>query len=289
MTALQETATTEPASRRDSLRIASAPMYIAAFVLLVVLVCVVFGPLIGPDNPYAINLDLGVTGPSLSHLLGTDTSGRDILSMLVVGARTAVFGPVLIALVAGVAGSVLGVSAGYLGRRVDTGIMRVMELLYSLPGILVVIVVVGVLGGGYLKSSLLLAILAIPSDTRILRGAVLQERSKPYVEAARTLGLSRTRIMARHLWPNLLPYVVVNAFLNFSNGLVWLASLDYLGFGVRPGSADWGLMLQANVPIIRQNVWAVMAPGLCIVITALAMNVIGNGLYERLEARGRAR
>lgn len=262
---------------------------LAFVVLAAVVICAAFGPQIAPHDPNEQDLLFSLTGPSREHLLGTDDLGRDIASRTIVGARTAVVGPLMIALGAALIGSILGLLAGYLGGFSDSAISRWVDLIYAMPALLVAIVVVGVLGGGYFLAVALLVILFSPIDTRIVRGATLDQRSRPYVEAARMLGLSKRRIMVRHIWPNVMPLALANAFLTFAFSIVALASLSFLGLGVGPGTADWGRMLSDSRTLLFDVPAAAVAPGIAIVITAASVNVIGDWLYERLSDRGRAR
>lgn len=259
-----------------------------AFVVLVV-VCAIFGSLIAPKDPDAQDLLVGVSPPGGEYWLGTDDLGRDVFSRTIVGAQTAIMGPILIALGAMLIGNALGLLAGYKGGWLDAGILRWVDLTYALPGLLVAIVIVGVLGGGYFVAVALLILLMSPYDTRIVRGATLEQRHLPYVEAARTLGLPARRIMTRHIWPNLLPFVVANTFLTFAFALVTLSALSFLGLGVGPGTADWGRMLSESRTLLFDNPAAALAPGVMIVLTAASMNLIGDWYYERLSDRGRAR
>jgi peptide/nickel transport system permease protein len=167
--------------------------------------------------------------------------------------------------------------------------MRWVDLAYSMPGLLVTIVISGTLGGGYTLAVITLMILFSPFDTRIVRGVVLEQRSLPYVESSRTLGLSHMRIMAREIWPNILPFVVANTFLEFAYAIVALSGLSFLGFGVSPGAADWGRMLSDNEGLLYTNAASALAPGAMIVITAAAMNILGDWLFERVSDRGRVR
>jgi peptide/nickel transport system permease protein len=267
------------------------PILIAASFLLVgfVAICAIFGALIAPKDPHAQNLLVGVSPPSREYWLGTDELGRDVFSRTIVGARTAIVGPILIALGAMFLGNVLGLLAGYKGGLFDSGILRWVDLMYALPGLLIAIVVVGVLGGGYLLAVVLLIFLSAPYDTRIVRGAALEQRPLAYVEAARTLGLSTRTIMTRHVWPNILPYALANTFLTFAFALVTLAALSFLGLGVGPGTADWGRMLSESRTLLFDNPAAALAPGVMIVLTAACMNLIGDWFYEWLSDRGRAR
>lgn len=259
-----------------------------AFVFLVVLAAFA-SPLLAPHDPAVENLSAGLQGPSSAHLLGTDESGRDILSRVIAGAKSALVGPIVVVLGAMIIGTIFGLLAGYRGGWVDSVIMRVVDLLYSLPGLLVAVVALGVFGGGYWVAVAVLVVLTSPYDTRLIRGATLEQRNLPYVDAARTLGLSSPRIMLRHIWPNITPLIVANSFLNFAFTLVALASLAFLGLGAGPGATDWGQMLHENISQIEANPWAVMAPGIALVLLALSMNLIGDWMYERLSARGMGR
>lgn len=259
-----------------------------AFVALVV-VCAIAGSLLAPYAPAREDLVSGLQGPSAHHLLGTDEAGRDILSRLVAGSRAALVGPLVVVIGAMLIGTFFGLLAGYRGGWVDGLIMRVVDLLYSLPGLLIAVVVLGVFGGGYWIAVLVLVVLTAPYDTRLIRGATLGQRGLPYVDAARTLGLRPSQIMARHIWPNVLPLIIANSFLNFAFALVGLASLAFLGLGTGPGATDWGQMLSEGLPLIEENPAAVLAPGIALVLLALSMNLVGDWINERLAARGAAR
>jgi peptide/nickel transport system permease protein len=277
------------APTRSRRRRASVPVIIAGFILLVGLVCAVFGPWIAPHDPNEQDLFASLAGPTHNHLLGTDDLGRDILSRTIIGARTAILGPALIAFGAMLIGNFFGVLAGYRGGASDTVISRLVDFVYALPALLIAIVVVGVLGGGYWLAVGLLIVLFAPVDTRIVRAATLEQRNRPYVEAARLLGLSDRRIMARHIWPNVLPIALANAFLTFAFAIVSLAALSFLGLGVGPGTADWGRMLSDSRNLLLDVPEAALAPGIAIVLIAVSVNILGDFLSENLADRGRAR
>jgi peptide/nickel transport system permease protein len=186
-------------------------------------------------------------------------------------------------------GNFFGLLAGYYGGPTDSTIMRIADFLFALPALLVAIVVVGVLGGGYYRAVILLVILFCPVDARLVRAATLEQRSRAYVEAARTLGLPRRRIMFHHIWPNVLPVAIANATIAFAYALVSLAALSFLGIGVGPGAADWGRMLSDSRTLLFQNPATALAPGIALVLTAAAVNVIGDWLYERVSDSGRVR
>jgi peptide/nickel transport system permease protein len=284
------TVTGADTSARGTRKRRPSPVVAVAFVVVVgVAVCAIFGGAIAPHDPSTQNLVDTLARPSGSHWLGTDDLGRDVFSRTMAGARTAVLGPLLIALGAMLIGNVFGLYAGYHGGWPDSSIMRVADLIYALPALLVAIVVVGVLGGGYFRAVFLLVLLFCPFDTRLVRAATLEQRGRPYVEAARTLGLSSRRIMFRHIWPNVLPVAIANATLAFAFALVALSSLSYLGIGVGPGTADWGRMLSDSRTLLFDNPWTALAPGIALVLTAASVNIIGDWLFERFSDRGRVR
>jgi peptide/nickel transport system permease protein len=275
--------------RKRGRRRPSLLILLSFLIVVLVVACALFGSLLAPFGANAQNLIAATQAPSAHHLLGTDDFGRDILSRIIVGARAAVIGPALIAVGALIIGNVLGLIAGYFGGRVDYFIMRLADLVWALPGLLIAIVVVGVIGGGYYVAVIVLVVLTFPIDARIVRGAVLQQRNMPYVEAAITLGIAPSRVMLRHIWPNVLPLVVANTFLNFAFSLVALSALSFLGLGVPLNTPDWGGMLAQNLSLIQDNAMACLAPAIALVLTAVSMNLIGDWSYERLSDRGRAR
>jgi len=264
-------------------------IWIALAVIFFVLLAVLFAEQLAPLSPNTQDLILRAKPPSAEHLLGTDQLGRDILSRLIFGARAAVIGPLLVAVGGFTIGIILGLSAGYLGGNTDSLIMRWVDLMYSLPGLLVTLVIVGIVGGGYPLAVLLLIIYFSPADTRIVRAEALKQRVLPYVEALRTLGIPRRQIIFRHLIVNVMPIIVSYIFLDFAFALVTLSALAYLGVGVPPGVPDWGRMLFENQTLIFANPWAAITPGIAIVVTAASMNLIGNWLFEVFAHRTEVR
>jgi peptide/nickel transport system permease protein len=259
----------------------------ALLFLAMVVVWAVAGVQLAPHNPETQDLTASLQPAGGSHLLGTDDFGRDVFSRVMAGARTALVGPLVIAIGAMLIGSFFGLMAGYRGGRTDSAVMRVVEFIYSIPALLVAIVVAGVLGGGYWMAVGLLTILFAPNDTRLIRAATLEQRPRPYVEAAQALGLSDRRVMLRHIWPNVLPVIVANSFLTFAFALVSIAGLAFVGIGVDPSTPDWGRMLYDGRELIFQNPWTAIAPALMIVLTALSMNLLGDWVFEIMSDRGR--
>jgi peptide/nickel transport system permease protein len=264
-------------------------MWICFAVALLLLVLVIFGAALAPYDPGAQTLGDVLARPSGAHWLGTDSLGRDVLSRLMAGGRTACVGPIVIAGGSMLAGNLLGLLAGYRGGRIDAIIMRWVDLMWSIPGLLVIIVVAGAVGASYWLAVGLLLVLTIPFDTRTVRGAALEQAPRPYVEAAKTLGVRDWRIMIFHIWPNVLPVAVANAFLNFAGSVGFLAGLSFLGLGAPVGSPDWGVMLSQGLQVLFQNPVGMLAPAALIVTTATSVNLIGDWLFEQLSARGAAR
>lgn len=257
-----------------------------AFLLLLVFLAA-FGGAVAPHKPGDIDFTRIQAGPSAAHWLGSDQLGRDVLSRLLVGAFPALWGPAVIAIGAMILGNILGLLSGFRGGRTDTVIMRATDAAYAFPGLLIAIVVSGVLGATYAVTVAILVLLFTPEDVRIVRAATLAQRPLPYVEAARTLGLSSTRIMVRHIWPNVLPLAVAQIFLTFARALVALAALAFFGIGVNLTVPTWGLMLADGKSLVLVNPGAALAPAVMIVLTAVSMNVVGDWAYERLTQRGR--
>lgn len=262
---------------------------LSVLIMGIIAVAALFGQLIAPQDPSAQDLTLVLAHPSGAHWLGTDELGRDVFSRLVVGSRTAFIAPLVVAAGAMLLGNILGLVAGYRGGIIDAVIMRLADLVMAVPGLLIIIVVAGTIGGGFWTAVILLTLLMVPFDARVVRGATLEQAPRPYVEAARTLGVSNRRIMFLHIWPNISAVVVANTCLGYAGALVGLSGLSFLGVGVTPGSPDWGQMLSDGETSLFVNPVATLAPGAAIVLVAAAMNIIGDWGYDRLSGRGASR
>lgn len=273
--------------RAEAARGRRVPITVAvAFVLLGILVVfAIFGSAIAPHDPDEQRLLVSDTPPSAEFWAGTDQLGRDVLSRSIVGARTALVGAIVVSIGAFAIATVLGLTSGYLGGATDAVVMRGADLMLALPGLLIAIVVVGVIGGGFWIAVAVLIVLFAAPDTRIVRSAVLEQRPLPYIEAARTLGVSKTRVMYRHILPNIAPIILAYIVIDFAFALVALASLSFLGLGVDPGTADWGRMLFENKGLLFSNPWAVVVPALMVIIAAASMNLAGDWLYDRHSLR----
>ena len=259
----------------------------AAAIVAVVGIAALLGPEVFGLNPSHQNLLAIYSGPSEKAWLGTDGLGRDVLARVIEGARSAFIGPLIVAFGTAAFAALLGLLAGYFGGSLDWWIGKWIEFMIAVPTLLKVIVIVGIAGGGPVLAWGLLILFSAPYDARVIRGAVLQQRARPYVEAARVTGLSDVRIMFGHILPAVVPQLMVLTFMNFSWALVKLSSLSFLGIGGSPGDADWGRMLAENRTYVGVNPWAAVAPGLALALISAAMSLIGDRLNERFNDTGR--
>jgi peptide/nickel transport system permease protein len=255
---------------------------LSAAVLVVALVAAVFGPLLAPHDPNLPNLSLSFVGPTAGHPLGFDFEGRDVLSRLLVGARSSLLGPLVVVLLSIALGALLAVISAWRRGNVDSVISAVLDILFAFPGILLAILATAVFGPGLTAASIALSIAYMPYVARVLRGAALRERSQPYVAALEVQGASAPTICLRHLIPNLSPLIVAQATVTFGYAMVDLAAISFLGLGVQPPQANWGVMVSENqVGIVQGYPLPALAASICIVVVVVAVNVLGERLFEQ--------
>ncbi|MFI6284944.1 ABC transporter permease [Streptomyces sp. NPDC051018] len=254
-----------------------------------VAVCAVLGTWLAPQDPSEQDPSLSVTSPGGGHLLGTDVLGRDVFSRVIVGTLSAVAGPLIAAIGILLIGTLLGLLAGYHGGRVDAVISRGADMLYSMPALLVAIVVVGIVSGSYVLTIGVIVVLNVPGTVRLVRSAAIAQARLSYVDAARALGVRPLVIVTRHILPNVMPTVVATFLLEFVTALVSFSALSFLGLGVAPGSANWGTMLAEGQELIFDNPMMSLAPALLIVATATSATIAGDWLYDRTALKAEAR
>jgi peptide/nickel transport system permease protein len=275
--------------RRPLLRLrrAGGALFWAGVVVLALLMFVsLFAPFLAPRDPLSIDLSHVLEGSSGQHLLGTDQSGRDIMSRLIFGARTSLLGPLGVVLVSTIVGVAGGVTAAWRGGWIDSIISRVSDLLFSFPGLLLAILAVSLFGSGLVAPVIALAIAYTPYVARLARSAALVERDRPYIAACRVQGFGGLMICVRHLVPNIAPVVLAQATIDFGYALIDLAALSFLGLGVQPPTADWGVMVsEGQASVLRGAPQQAMFAGAAIVVTVVAFNVIGEGFAERIARR----
>ena len=252
-------------------------------ILAVVVFVAVAAPLIAPHDPDLQDVANRLQGPSVAHPLGTDNLGRDELSRIVYGARVSVLTTFAVGAMILAIGMVVGILSGLAGGRVDGFVMRLVDVLLAFPSFLLALAVAGTLGPGLLHLALAMTAVWWVEYSRLVRGLVLGVKALPFIEAARAMGLSRTRIAARHVFPNVAPPVIVLATLQTSRLLLALASLSFLGLGVSPPTAEWGSMLNDGKDFLATSPELMLWPGLAITITALGLNLLGDGLRDVLD------
>jgi peptide/nickel transport system permease protein len=261
----------------------SSPSTLAAVVFLIVLVvAATFAPVIAPYPPNEVVLSDAYQAPSIQHPMGTDSSGRDILSRIIWGARSALLGPMMVVGVAAAISVTLAIVGAWFGGGVDTGVARLFDALLVLPGLLLALTAAAVFGPGLVAAGLALSIAYIPYIGRITRSAALREVAQPYVAALRLQGFPISRVLLFHLAPNLFGLIVAQITLNLGYAMVDVSALSYLGLGVQPPTPDWGSMVAAGqASILRGYPWESLAAGGAIVLTVLAFNIVGDSLEAR--------
>ncbi|MFG2941224.1 ABC transporter permease [Streptomyces sp. NPDC048282] len=245
--------------------------------LLLLALAAVLAPLITPYDPAATDILAANSGPSPSHWLGADDLGRDVLSRLLYGARLSLLGPTLIIAVATVTGTALGIASAWLGGWFDLVTSRVLDFFFAFPGLLLSVLAVAMIGTGFVAPVTALALAYTPYIARVTRTIALRERSLAYVEALRTHGLSGWAVCLRHLAPAVWPVIRAQSAIAFGSALVDLAAVSYLGLGVQPPSAEWGLMVsQGQSGLLSGAPWQSLSAGLLIILVVLAVNTIGE-------------
>jgi peptide/nickel transport system permease protein len=247
-------------------------------------------PSLSPYDPLAQNLDRRLQRPSPAHPLGTDDFGRDVLSRVMYGARIsltvgfmsvgmAVVGGLLLGLVAGL------YTTGRWGRVLDIIIMRTGDILLAFPAVLLAIAIVTAFGPGLRNAMLAIAIIYLPRFIRIVRASTLVEKEQTYVEAAHALGMSHRRLLFRHLLPNVIPPVIVQATLGLAEAIIEAAALSFLGLGATPPTPEWGAMLSEGRSYLRLAPWVTFFPGMAIFLIVVSFNLLGDGLRDALDPR----
>ncbi|MGW0691096.1 ABC transporter permease [Streptomyces sp. NPDC002738] len=258
----------------------------AGAVLVLVVVAAVFAPLLAPYAPDAIDLSASLAGTGGEHLLGTDSSGQDLLSRVLYGARTSLIAPILLLSLAALLGVTLGTLAAWRGGWVDTLVSRLTDVMYAFPGLLFTVLIIAVFGAGMTTSVLALGLAYTPTIAKYTRSVALAERRKPYIDAYRVQGMGGARICARHLVPNLGRSVLGYLVVLFGEALMSLATLSYLGFGAQPPSSDWGLMVQeGQAAVVQGALLPALVPGIAIALVVVSFNVVGVWAADRLGSR----
>lgn len=264
---------------------------IGLVVFSIIVILAVFAPLIAPHSPSLQNREAllwppaWMEGGTWAYPLGTDALGRDIFSRLIFGARFSLFIGVVVVTLSVSVGVVVGLIAGFFRGWIDTAIMRVMDVILAFPSLLLALVLVAILGPGLTNAMIAIALILQPHFVRLTRASVLAEREREYVISARVAGAGKLRLMFKTILPNCLAPLIVQATLAFSNAILDAAALGFLGVGAQPPTPEWGTMLAEAREFILRAWWVVTLPGLAILITVLAINLMGDGLRDALDPK----
>lgn len=256
-------------------------------VLLIFAGAALLAPWVAPFDPAQIFFSDLRAAPGAAHLFGADELGRDIFSRVVYGARVSLSAGLISVSLALVAGGGLGLIAGFVGGWLDDVLMRVVDALLALPFLVLAIALAAILGPSLQNTMIAIAIVTAPAFARITRGEVLSQRERDYVQAAQALGAGDGRLITRHLLPNISGALIVQTSLAVANAILAEASLSFLGLGIQPPAPSWGSMLNAARGYLTDAPWMALFPGLAIFLAVLAFNLIGDGLREALDPRGK--
>jgi len=258
---------------------------IGTVIILLLILTAVFAPWLAPYNPYELDTNASLQNASSTHLLGTDSIGRDTLSRLIYGTRTSLLVGLISVGIAGVLGITLGLLAGYAGGFTYTVIMRAMDTLISLPVILLALVITAALGGGIYNLMIALGISISPIYARVMCAECLSIKQNEYILAARSIGVKPINIMFRHILPNGFAPLLVMITMQLGFAILAESSLSFLGLGVTPPQAAWGAMVSAGYPYLTSNPLLSFAPGVAIILVVFAFNMVGDGLRDTLDPR----
>jgi ABC-type dipeptide/oligopeptide/nickel transport system permease subunit len=255
----------------------------SAIIIIIIILMAIFAPIIAPYGEAEQDLLNRLQGPSSAHWFGTDELGRDVFTRVLYGARVSLTIGIMPSIISLVVGVTLGLLAGYLGGVVDYVIMRFADIMLSIPSLLLAMVVMYTLGSSTLTLFIALSLVNWASVARVVRSHTLTLKESEYVEAARSIGVSRGMIMLRHIMPNCIPSLIVLFTLNIPSAILSESSLSFLGIGVQPPHASWGLMVNQAKEFLFTSPWLCLAPCLSIMVVVLAFNFLGDGLRDVLD------
>jgi peptide/nickel transport system permease protein len=249
----------------------------------IVVLCAVFAGVVAPYSPYDLDVSNMLQGPSATHWLGTDEVGRDVLSRAIFAARISIEVALVAVGVGLVGGTIIGIIAAYFGGWIDLALMRLMELLFSFPAILLAVILLASLGTSILNAMLAIGIIFIPGFSRLARAATNEVLRQQYVDAARTIGMGDGRILLREILPNVVTPLLVEAAVAFAYAVLLESALSFLGLGAQPPEPSWGNMLNTGRGFMAQAPWLSIVPGMAMFLCVLAFNLLGDGLRDAFD------
>ena len=254
---------------------------LAATLLLIT----IFAKYICPYDPYAQDLSQAMQPPSATHLMGTDTYGRDMLSRVLIGAQTSIFSTFALVAIITVFGTIVGIFCGYYGGVVDSVMMRISDICLAFPGLVFAMAVAAILNGGVQNAVIALALISWPKYSRIARSQTLSMKSLPYMQAAQLAGDSALQMILRHVLPNIVGPILVTSMLDIGTMMMEIAGLSFLGLGAQPPVAEWGSMMSSGRSMLQTYPWIVLSPGLAIFVSVVIFNLLGDTIRDYMDPK----
>ncbi|MFO1442371.1 ABC transporter permease [Bacillus sp. Bva_UNVM-123] len=258
-----------------------------AIIVVIFIILAVIAPLIAPHDPTQMTISKKLQPPSSEYWFGTDDKGRDIFSRLLYGSRISLIVGIVSTLLGAFAGILLGIISGYYGRWIDSLIMRICDVLLAFPGILLALAIVSVLGASTTNVIIAVAFFAVPTFARIVRGSTLGVKKLEYIDAIKAMGSSDFRIIFKHVLPNILSPIIVQATLYIASAIITASALSFLGMGTKPPTPEWGTMLAQGRSYLKQAPHVTLFPGLAILLVVVGFNLFGDGLRDALDPKSK--
>jgi peptide/nickel transport system permease protein len=272
--------------RKDTVKIR---LIIFAALAVILLVCSIFSDHLTPYDPYIQDLSNAKALPSAEHLFGTDQYGRDMLSRVIIGSRTSIYSTLILVAIITVIGTCIGIFCGWNGKWIDTVLMRISDVFLAFPGLVFALAVAGVLGGGLQNAIIALAAISWPKYARIARSQTLSLKETPFLKAARLSGSSTSKIIFKHILPNIVGPILVTSMLDIGTMMMELAGLSFLGLGAKPPTAEWGSMMSDTRGLMTTSPWITLSPGLAIFISVMIFNLLGDTIRDYVDPKSRRR
>ena len=258
-------------------------IYSAAVV--VILFVAIFAPYLAPQDPFDGNMRNVLQPPSAEHILGTDKLGRDTFSRIIAGTQVSLFMTICLVILLAIVGSLVGITSGYFGGKVEMILMRLADMMLAFPGVVLAIAIAGILGGSVVNTILALLIVGWAKYARLVRSLVIKLRNNDFIIAAQVNGTKTINILWRHVLPNILPMVVITGAMDIGTMMMEIAGLSFLGFGAQPPTPEWGLMLNEGRQYIQTAPWLMIYPGMAIFLVVATFNLWGDSLRDVLDPR----
>ncbi len=263
-----------------------SPLTVVGLIIIALfLFAAIAAPLLAPYDPNKQQLSARLKPPTSEHLLGTDALGRDVLSRIIWGARVSLSIGLVVVISASIIGTLIGLVAGYVGGFADDSLMRLTDIFFAFPSLILAMAIAAALGPSLTTAMIAIAVVTWPVYARLVRGQVLALREREFVQAAESIGASGTRIIRRHLLPNSLSPLLVQASFDMGGAILIAAGLSFIGFGAQPPLAEWGVMISEGRKYVSTHAWLPLFPGVAILVTVAAFNLIGDGLRDALDPR----